>query len=102
MVVFSIALHAVALAVVLIDPDSWKWSVAAIVANHALLFVLAFVPRGRLLGPNLSRLPVAAARAKCIAVTIDEPSMVSTPAFHILTRLLHTRGTCRPLCISVM
>ena len=81
MLLFSIALHISAIAMTLVEPSLWRWMLGAIVANHALLTALAMQPRGRLLGPNLSRLPVAATRRREIALTIDDgPDPEVTPS----------------------
>ena len=41
-------------------PAWWPWIAATLVTNHLVLTVGVFLVRGRLLGPNLSRLPAAA------------------------------------------
>jgi peptidoglycan-N-acetylglucosamine deacetylase len=74
----SLALHAVALAAVLAEVRLWPWSVAAVVLNHALLVAGGLLPRSRLLGSNITRLPRAADR---VALTIDDgPDPDVTPA----------------------
>ena len=81
MLYFSIALHISAIVMTLVEPQLWRWMLGAITANHAMLTALAMQPRGRLLGPNLSRLPVAATRRREIALTIDDgPDPEVTPS----------------------
>ena len=49
-------------------------------ANHIALFCAALCPRGRLLGPNLVRLPASAARRREISLTFDDgPDPAVTP-----------------------
>jgi peptidoglycan/xylan/chitin deacetylase (PgdA/CDA1 family) len=49
-------------------------------ANHLVLFCAVLWPRGRLLGPNLVRLPSAAARRREISLTFDDgPDPEVTP-----------------------
>lgn len=76
----SIALHAIALVAVAINPGSWSWALAAVVANHLVFTALGMWPRSRLLGTNWTRLPEAATARAEIAVTIDDgPDPVVTP-----------------------
>ncbi len=76
----SIGLHLAALLAIGIDPAHWQWAAAALLANHALLTAIGLWPRSRLLGPNLCRLPAAAAARGEIALTIDDgPDPAVTP-----------------------
>jgi len=80
-VLASMALHAAAALAVLIAADSllW-WALAAVAADHAVLTVLGMWPRSTLLGPNLARLPDAAAARGEIALTFDDgPDPEVTP-----------------------
>jgi peptidoglycan/xylan/chitin deacetylase (PgdA/CDA1 family) len=53
---------------------------ATLAANHAVLAAAGLVPRSRLLGPNLTRLPDAAVRRGEIALTFDDgPDPATTP-----------------------
>jgi peptidoglycan/xylan/chitin deacetylase (PgdA/CDA1 family) len=77
---FSFALHAAAAAAVLLAPAAWPLAVGALLANHAVLTVAGLLPRSRLLGPNLTRLPAAAAARGELALTIDDgPDPQVTP-----------------------
>lgn len=74
----SAALHVAAAAGVVVAPSLWPWALAAVVADHALLTAAGLLPRSTLLGPNVRRLPDAAAARGEIALTIDdgpEPSV---------------------------
>ncbi len=76
----SAALHAASIGVVALHPDAWPWALATVVGNHALLAAVGLVPRSQLLGPNMTRLPAAAAARKEIAITFDDgPDPEITP-----------------------
>jgi len=72
----SVALHLAAAGVMLARPPLWPWALSAMIADHLLLTAAGLWPRSRLLGPNWTRLPAAAAAggaaAGAIAITIDD------------------------------
>lgn len=68
----SIAVHLACALAFAIHPASWLWIVAIIAANHLILFAAIFVPRSGLLGPNVVRLPRAAAERGEVALTFDD------------------------------
>ena len=77
----SVALHAAAAGAALLMPALWPWALGAVAVNHAALTAAGLWPRSALLGPNLRRLPAAAAARSEIAVTIDDgPDPEVTPA----------------------
>jgi len=77
----SVTLHAAAAAVVSMRPDWWPAALTAVVANHAVLTGEVLRPRGSWLGPNVTRLPEAAASRGLISLTIDDgPEPTVTPA----------------------
>jgi peptidoglycan/xylan/chitin deacetylase (PgdA/CDA1 family) len=77
----TIGLNATCAAGLAFDPAAWRWWVGAVAANHALMTVAGLWPRSTLLGPNLVRLPAAAARRGEVALTIDDgPDPQVTPA----------------------
>lgn len=77
----SVALHAAAAASALVWPELWPWAAGAVLLNHAGLSAAGLWPRSALLGPNISRLPNAAAARGDIAITIDDgPDPEVTPA----------------------
>jgi peptidoglycan/xylan/chitin deacetylase (PgdA/CDA1 family) len=51
---------------------AWPWALGGVLANHAALAAAGLCPRGRLLGPNLLRLPEDARRRGEVAVTFDD------------------------------
>jgi peptidoglycan/xylan/chitin deacetylase (PgdA/CDA1 family) len=76
----SAAVHAGAAAALVATPSSWPWAIGALAANHAVLAVAGLLPRSRLLGPNLTRLPAAAVERSEIAITFDDgPDPAVTP-----------------------
>ncbi|HEX7455419.1 MAG TPA: polysaccharide deacetylase family protein [Gallionella sp.] len=76
----SIVLHLLALIAVIAEPGQWRWALAAVLANHALLTIAGLWPRCHWLGPNWTRLPAAATERHEIALTIDDgPDPVVTP-----------------------
>ena len=72
--------HAGAAACVIARPQSWPWILGAVVANHLVVGGAGLWPRSKLLGPNWTSLPHAAAARGAIAVTIDDgPDPEVTP-----------------------
>ena len=69
-----------AAALALARPSLWPWALGAVIANHVQLTATGLWPRSTLLGPNLTRLPPAAARRSEIALSIDDgPDPAVTP-----------------------
>src|SRR5512143_72124 len=68
----SLALHGAAALGTLALPAVWPWAFGAVAANHAVLTLAGLLPRSTLLGPNLTRLPDAAAARREIALTLDD------------------------------
>jgi peptidoglycan/xylan/chitin deacetylase (PgdA/CDA1 family) len=84
----SFAFHAAAAVDLALEPRTWPLWVAGLVADHLILSTVGLVPRGTLLGPNITRLPDAAARRREVAITIDDgPHPEVTPlVLDILSR----------------
>jgi peptidoglycan/xylan/chitin deacetylase (PgdA/CDA1 family) len=84
----SLALHAAALAGAAIGPELWPWALGAVAVNHVTALAGGMLPRARLLGPNLTRLPRAAAARGEVALTLDDgPDPEVTPrVLEILAR----------------
>lgn len=86
----SFALHGAAALGTLALPAAWPWALGAVAANHAVLTLAGLLPRSTLLGPNLTRLPDAAAARREIALTLDDgPDPDVTPR---VLDLLDTAG----------
>ncbi|HEY2819320.1 MAG TPA: polysaccharide deacetylase family protein [Casimicrobiaceae bacterium] len=86
----SIGLHVVASAGLAVAPEAWPWALVAIAANHLLLGLAGMFPRSKVLGPNLTRLPDAAAARMEVALTFDDgPDPDLTPK---VLDLLDARG----------
>ncbi len=76
----SVGLHAAAGAAALLVPGAAPWALCSVVLNHLGLTAAGLWPRSALLGPNVTRLPAAAARRE-FALTLDDgPDPEVTPA----------------------
>jgi peptidoglycan-N-acetylglucosamine deacetylase len=76
----SVLVHFGALACSAVEPELWRWALGAIVANHLLLVAAVLWPRGTVVGPNLVRLPPAAAARNEISLNFDDgPDPEVTP-----------------------
>ncbi len=76
----SMVLHAAGAIAVAIQPALWPWALGALVGNHLVLIAAVLWPRGRLLGPNLMRLPATAAGRGEVSLTFDDgPDPEVTP-----------------------
>lgn len=86
----TLLLHALLLPALVLLPEHWPWWLALLVANHALIMLGGLWPRAAWLGPNLSRLPAAAAARGEVALTLDDgPDPEVTPQ---VLRLLAEHG----------
>ncbi|PKO89600.1 MAG: polysaccharide deacetylase family protein [Betaproteobacteria bacterium HGW-Betaproteobacteria-12] len=95
----SLVAHAAAAAGLLAAPAAWPWALGAIAANQGLLIAAGLLPRTTLLGPNVSRLPAAAAARGEIALTIDDgPDPEVTP--HVLDQLDAAGAKASFFCIG--
>lgn len=72
MITASFGLHALAAGAVAVAPDTWPWALGGVALNHLGLTAAGLWPRSRLLGPNLTRLPAAAAERRLYALTLDD------------------------------
>lgn len=72
--------HLACLLALIVRPAWWLWLLAAVAANHAVISLAALWPRGRWLGPNLTRLPASAAARAEVSLTFDDgPDALITP-----------------------
>jgi peptidoglycan/xylan/chitin deacetylase (PgdA/CDA1 family) len=77
---FSFGLHVAGIVALFAQPALWPWVAGMLIANHLLLSVAVLFPRASILGPNLTRLPAAAAARGEIALTFDDgPDPQVTP-----------------------
>lgn len=82
----SIGLHVFLAGTVTMQPSWWPMALAALATDHALIVGTGLWPTSTWLGPNLRRLPAAAAARREIALTIDDgPDPEVTPG--VLDRL---------------
>ena len=68
----TLALHAAGAIALAVQPALWGWVLAVLLANHLVLAAGVFVVRGRLLGPNLSRLSGAGVAGRKVCLTFDD------------------------------
>jgi peptidoglycan/xylan/chitin deacetylase (PgdA/CDA1 family) len=95
----SIVVHAAGLIALLVNPRAWPWVAAAVIANHLVLAAGVFFVRGRLLGPNLNRLPATAAANRQVCLTFDDgPHPEVTP--RVLDLLERYQASASFFCIG--
>lgn len=76
----SVAWHGAMGLAAAVSPTLWPWALGAVAANHLVLTGAGLWPRSTLLGPNLVRLPAAAAVQRQVALTFDDgPDPHTTP-----------------------
>ncbi|HET9228028.1 MAG TPA: polysaccharide deacetylase family protein [Thermoanaerobaculia bacterium] len=74
------ALHAAGVATLAASPRHWPAVAGTLFGSHVVMAGLSLWPQSRLLGPNLSRLPEAAAGRGEVALTFDDgPDPEVTP-----------------------
>lgn len=77
----SIVVTLAAPLLLLVSFELWPWLLAAVVVDHLIMTLAGLLPRCAWLGPNWTRLPVAAIARGEIAITIDDgPDPDLTPA----------------------
>ncbi len=78
---WSTGLHVFCAALTVLSPAIWQWTLGAVIVNHLLILATVVMwPGSRLLGPNMIRLPVAAALRGEVALTFDDgPDPIVTP-----------------------
>ena len=76
----SMALHLLALALLIAAPGQWRWALGGVIANHIVLTLAGLWPRSNWLGSNWTQLPDVAVARNEVAMTIDDgPDPVVTP-----------------------
>lgn len=68
----TLAVHAMGALVLAVQPGLWAWVATALAANHLVLTLAVFWPRGNFLGPNLSRLSRADGDEGRVVLTFDD------------------------------
>lgn len=95
----SIGLHAVAFGTAALVPEALWWALGGIGLNQMGLTAAGLWPRSRLLGPNITRLPDAAAERLQFALTLDDgPDPEVTP--RVLDVLEQHRARATFFCIA--
>lgn len=77
----STGLHISCAVLTALNPVIWPWTLGAVAVNHLLILATVVMrPHSRLLGPNMMRLPSAAALRGEVALTFDDgPDPIVTP-----------------------
>lgn len=95
----SVMLHVLVLVSLVVAPDLWKWALAVLIGNHLVISAAGLWPRCNWLGPNWTKLPVAATSRNEIALTIDDgPDPEVTP--QVLDLLDHYHAKATFFCIG--
>lgn len=95
----SILAHGVAGIGFIVDPASTLIWLGILASNHGLLTMGGLLPRAKLLGPNITRLPQSAIAKRQIALTFDDgPDPVVTP--QILAILSEHKARATFFCIG--
>jgi peptidoglycan/xylan/chitin deacetylase (PgdA/CDA1 family) len=76
----SLVWHLLAIGLAVSRPSLWRLALEAVLLNHGLIAAACVWPRGRLLGPNMSRLPERYAARRQVGLTFDDgPDPSVTP-----------------------
>ncbi|HEU0225742.1 MAG TPA: polysaccharide deacetylase family protein [Steroidobacteraceae bacterium] len=95
----SLLLHVAGVAALVLLPSHWPWVLGGLATNHLLLIAAVLWPRGRVLGPNLVRLPSAAAARNEVSLNFDDgPDPEVTP--RVLDLLDRHRARANFFCIG--
>src|SRR5882757_536940 len=93
-IVASTCLHLAAALLLVLHLELWRWALGAVLLNHAAICAAGLLPRSKLLGPNLVRLPDAAAKRGEVAITIDDgPDPEVTPQVLAILAAFDARAT---------
>ena len=77
---FFVIVVVACIAATLWHPHWWAWTTGVVFINYTVLVIAGLLPRSKLLGPNLDRLPVFAEQRREVAITIDDgPDPQVTP-----------------------
>jgi len=76
----SVGVHIGCVLLALLYPGFWQWALGAVLLNHLILTTGVLLTKSRILGPNMTRLPAAAANRGEISITFDDgPDPEVTP-----------------------
>jgi peptidoglycan/xylan/chitin deacetylase (PgdA/CDA1 family) len=90
----SILVLAGSVIVTFVNPALWPWTFGIVFANHMILTIAGLIPRSKLLGPNITRLPPDAAQRGEVAITIDDgPDPEITPRVLDILDRHHAKAT---------
>jgi peptidoglycan/xylan/chitin deacetylase (PgdA/CDA1 family) len=68
----AMLLHGAAVPALILAPAGWPWVLGTLLGSHLLISLAVLWPRGQLLGPNLTRLPAAAAGRRAVSLNFDD------------------------------
>ena len=100
LLLLSTGVHVFCAVLTVLNPAIWQWTLGAVIANHLLILAtIVMWPRSRLLGPNMARLPAAAALRGEVALTFDDgPDPLVTP--HVLDLLDQYGAKASFFCVA--
>lgn len=76
----SAVVHTGSVLLTILYPGVWQWALGAVLFNHMVLTTGVMWPKNRLLGPNMTHLPTAAACRREVSITFDDgPDPEITP-----------------------
>ena len=95
----SLAAHVAGLGVLALAPSLWPWLLSLAVSDHVALLLGGLLPRSRILGPNLDRVPPNRLPSDQVVLTFDDgPDPGTTPV--VLDLLERHRATASFFCIG--
>lgn len=91
---FFMLLLVCAIALTLWQPALWPWALGTVFVSRGILAIVGLLPRSKLLGPNITRLPEEAAQRGEVAITIDDgPDPEVTPLVLEILERYQARAT---------
>lgn len=90
----SILVHGIVGVGLITAPSLMLLWLGILVSNHTLLTIGGLLPRAKLLGPNITRLPLAAIQRHQIAITFDDgPDPIVTPQILAILECYQAKAT---------
>jgi peptidoglycan/xylan/chitin deacetylase (PgdA/CDA1 family) len=97
---WSVLVHAAAGIGFIVESSAFFFWFGAILANQAVLIISGLLPRSKLLGPNITRLPESAIAKRQVALTFDDgPDSIVTP--QILDILEKHQAKATFFCVGI-
>ena len=90
----SILFHISIAVAFVVWPSEWRWLIGALLTNHLLLGFFGMLPRSRVLGPNITRVPPGCDGGTGIILTFDDgPDPDVTPEVLALLDQYHAKAS---------